>query len=470
MSTREESAPSALIGSRSDLVEWIAAGSKPKSAWRIGTEHEKFLYKTDTLEPVPYDGARGVRALFDRLIQRHGWQPILEGETIIALKRPKEETGVAIGGTVSLEPGGQFELSGAPRLSLHEVEAETRAHLEEVRGIGRELQIGMLGLGHSPTWTRAETPTMPKRRYAVMKRYMPTVGSRGLDMMYRTCTIQVNLDFADEADMVQKLRVSLALQPIATALFASSPLTEGRLNGFKSMRGEIWRDTDKSRTGNLPFAFEPGMGFERYVDYALDVPMYFIYRDGRYIDVAGASFRDFMAGTLATKSGRDELKGVVATIDDWSDHLTTLFPDVRLKRFLEMRGADSGPESHISALPAFWVGLLYDAQALAAAADLVRDWTREERDVMRATVPRHALATPFRNGRVLDLARKVLALSREGLARRNLRDHQGRDETRYLQPLEAIVTSGVTVADEITGKFNSDWRGVSHHVFKGYAI
>src|SRR5262245_46858465 len=328
MSTRQDKTPSPPVGSRDDLVAWIAAGSKPRGEWRIGTEHEKFLFHVESLKPVPYAGPRGVRALMQGLIDRFGWLPILEGDTIIALKRPEREPG----GTVSLEPGGQFELSGEPLDTIHEVGVETEAHLDQCRTAGAPLGIGFLGVGFSPNWTLEETPRMPKQRYEVMTRYMPTVGSRGLDMMYRTCTIQVNLDFADEADMVQKFRVSLALQPVVTAIFACSPFTEGKPNGFLSLRSEIWRHTDPHRTGVLPFVFEPGMGFERYVDYALRVPMYFVYRSGRYIDVAGASFRDFMRGEL------EQLPGERPTLDDWSDHLTTLFPEVRMKRFLEMRG------------------------------------------------------------------------------------------------------------------------------------
>ena len=353
MSTRQDGAPAPTVRSRDDLIAWIAAGSKPAHAWRIGTEHEKFLFYTDTLRPVPYEGPRGVRALMEGLIARFGWEPIMEGENIIALKRPEGEG--PLSGTVSLEPGGQFELSGAPLKTVHEIGAETQEHLDQVLAAGGPLRIGFLGVGFSPNWTLDETPRMPKQRYQVMTRYMPMVGKRGLDMMYRTATIQVNLDFADEADMVKKFRVSLALQPVVTAIFACSPFTEGKPNGFLSMRSEVWRDTDRARTGMLPFVFEPGMSFERYVDYALGVPMYFVYRGGRYIDVAGASFRDFLAGSLP------QLPGEFPTEDDWSDHLTTLFPEVRMKRFLEMRGADGGRWRRICALPAMWTGLLYDS-------------------------------------------------------------------------------------------------------------
>ena len=449
MSTRQDGAPSPTIGSFDDLIQWIAAGEKPRDGWLIGTEHEKFVFHTDTLGPVPYEGPRGIRALMEALIARYGWEPILEGSNIIALKRPKGEGSE----TVSLEPGGQFELSGAPLSTLHQTCAETNKHLAEVLDVGEDLGIGFLGLGFSPKWTLAETPRMPKQRYAVMTRYMPEVGAAGLDMMYRTCTIQVNLDFASEADMVQKLRVSLALQPIATALFAASPFTEGKPNGFKSLRSEVWRDTDPNRTGLLPFVFESGMGYARYVDYALSVPMYFVYRDGRYIDVAGASFRDFMAGRLA------QLPGERPTIDDWSDHLTTLFPEVRLKRFLEMRGADGGRWRRICALPAFWVGLLYDKTALDAAWDLVKDWTAEERDRLRRDVPRAGFTARFRGTDVLTLARQTVAIARAGLAARRLNDRAGRDETGYLEPLEEGVASGRTPADELLARYETAWNG-----------
>lgn len=462
MSTREASAESPPIASKADLIGWSAKGSKPREKWRIGTEHEKILFRTDDLTPVAYEGARGVRALMDGLSARFGWQPILEGDNVIALKSPPGTDR----GTVSLEPGGQFELSGATVESIHDVRVETEAHLEEVRSVGGDLGIGMLGLGFTPKYTRAEVPAMPKRRYAVMTRYMPKVGSLGLDMMYRTATVQVNLDYASEADMVQKLRVSLALQPVAQAIFANSPFTDGKPNGYETMRGHVWTDTDNNRTGNMPFAFEAGMGFERYVDYALDVPMYFVYRDGEYIDVAGASFRDFMAGRLADKYPDPRLKGVVATMDDWSDHMTTLFPDVRLKKFLEMRGADTGPLSHIVGLPAYWVGLLYDQTSLDAAWDLVKTWTAAERDAMRANVPKQGLATLFRGGSVRDLARESLKIARAGLARRARLGPEGRDETFALEPLEQIVASGHTLSDRMLALYHGAWAGDIDRVFK----
>ena len=462
MSTRQDGAPSPTIRSRADLVAWIAAGEKPRQRWLIGTEHEKFPFHIKGHGPVPYDGPQGIRALMQEMIGRFGWQPITEGDNLIALRRPEAEG--TLTATVSLEPGGQFELSGAPLNNLHETAAETDQHLAQVREAGQALGIGFLGLGFAPTLRLDDAPRMPKQRYGVMTRYMPQVGARGLDMMYRTCTIQVNLDFASEADMVAKLRVSLALQPIATALFASSPFTEGRLNGFKSARSEVWRHTDANRTGMLPFAFEDGMGYERYVDYALDVPMYFVYRSGRYIDAAGASFRDFMAGKLS------QMPGELPTIDDWSDHLTTLFPEVRLKRFLEMRGADGGRARRIVALPAFWVGLLYDDGALAAAWDLVKSWTAEERQALRDAAPRLALDAPFRSGKLIDIAREAARISRAGLAARGLRDAAGRDETAHLQFVEEVLANGRTPADELISLYEGSWSRDIDHVFEAAAF
>jgi glutamate--cysteine ligase len=460
MSTRQDTVPSQPVDSRDDLVAWIAAGSKPPQDWRIGTEHEKFLFHVDTLRPVPYEGWRGVRALMQGLIDRFGWLPIMEGGNVIALRRPDGERG----GTVSLGPGGQFELSGDPLASVHEVAAETQGHLDQCLQAGAPLGIGFLGVGFAPDWTLAEMPRMPKERYQVMTRYMPKVGTRGLDMMYRTCTIQVNLDFADEADMVQKFRVSLALQPIATAIFACSPFAEGKPNGFLSLRSEVWRDTDRARTGMLPSVFEPGMGFERYADYALDVPMYFVYRDGRYIDVAGASFRDFLAGKLP------QLPGERPTLEDWSDHLTTLFPEVRMKRFLEMRGADGGRWRRICAVPAFWTGLLYDRTALDAAWDLVRDWSAEERQALRDAVPRTGLRTAFGRTSVLEVARTALVIARDGLARRRLLDGQGSDETRFLEPVEAILREGLSPAQEMLVRYDGAWARSVAPLYTEYAF
>ena len=460
MSTRVAGPQGPTIESRDELVAYLEAGCKPMADWRIGTEHEKFGFYRQGHAPVGYDGDRGIRALLEGMKHRFCWDGVMERGNIIALQRPN----CPKGGVISLEPGGQLELSGAPLATLHETDEELRRHLSEVTEIGNELGIGFLGIGFSPKWTLAETPVMPKARYAIMQRYMPTRGRLGLDMMFRTATVQVNLDFADEANMVAKMRVGFALQPIATALFANSPFTDGRPNGFQSYRAEVWRDVDPDRTGNLPFAFEPGMGFERYVDYALDVPMYFVYRSGRYIDAAGASFRDFLAGRLK------ELPGEHPTFDDWADHLTTLFPDVRLKRFLEMRGADAGPFAELMALPAFWVGLTYDPASLAEASALISDWTVSERRHLRDQVPRLGLKTPFRHGTALEVAREAVAIAEKGLQRRANADKAGNDERRHLASLVDIAAEGRSPADRLIAEYAGDWHGDIDRLFDTHAF
>ncbi|MFI5016092.1 MAG: glutamate--cysteine ligase [Hyphomicrobiales bacterium] len=446
------------IESRDQLVAWIEKGCKPAEAYRIGTEHEKFPFYRASHAPVPYHGENGIRALLAGMGSSLGWEPIMDGEHLIGLA---DGEGM---GAISLEPGGQFELSGAPLATIHDTELELKDHLDRLRAVAEPIDIGFLGLGHSPSWTRAETPVMPKHRYDIMRAYMPKVGTRGLDMMLRTSTVQVNLDFSCEADMVKKLRVSLALQPVATALFANSPFSDGKPNGFLSMRSEIWRDTDNQRAGMIPFAFEDGMGFERYVDYALDVPMYFVKRGEVYHDVAGASFRHLLRGEL------NSLPRERATMSDWANHLGTLFPEVRLKRYLEMRGADCGSAAHILALPAFWVGLLYDQASLDACWDLVKDWTSAERQALRDAVPKLALGAPFRDGTVNDLARQVLALARAGLKQRSCHDHHSFDETRYLAPLESYVEDGRTAAEAWLGAYRDHWGGRIEPIFTEAAL
>ena len=442
------------ITDRSQLVEVIASGEKPRPQWRIGTEHEKFGFRLDDLRPPTFEGERGIEALLTGLT-RFGWEPVQENGNTIALLRD--------GASVTLEPAGQLELSGAALESIHQTCVETGTHLNEVAQVAGELQLGFLGMGFHPKWTRADMPWMPKGRYRIMRDYMPRVGSLGLDMMTRTSTVQVNLDYASEADMVKKFRVSLALQPIATALFADSPFTEGKPNGYLSYRSHIWTDTDADRTGMLDFVFEDGFGYERYVDYLLDVPMYFSYRDGTYIDASGKSFRKFLRGEL------DVLPGALPTLRDWSDHMTTAFPEVRLKKYLEMRGADSGPWSRICALPAFWVGLLYDDAALDAAWDLVKDFSMAERHALRDGVPKQALHLPFRDGTVRDLARRALEISREGLRRRAALNGDGQDEARFLDVLQEIIDSGKTAAERKLDLFHGAWNGSVDPLFGEFA-
>jgi glutamate--cysteine ligase len=442
------------LDTKDALMAYLAAGSKPAAQHKIGTEHEKFPFYKATHTPVPYEGAKGVRKLLVGMEWLLGWEPIMEGEHIIGLY---DVTG---GGAISLEPGGQFELSGAPLNTLHETATETAAHLAQVREIASPLGIGFLSLGMSPQWSLAETPMMPKGRYEIMKNYMPKVGADGLNMMFRTSTVQVNLDFSSEQDMVKKLQMSLALQPIATAIFANSPFTEAKPNGYLSRRSHIWLDTDKARSGMLPFAFEQGMGFERYVDYALDVPMYFVKRGERYIDVTGASFRDLLAGNLKA------LPGEKAVLSDWVNHLSTIFPEVRLKKYLEMRGADTGPLSRIIAFSALWAGLFYDEAALDAAHALTQGWSAQERQQLREDVPRLGFKATIKGRSVQELAKEMLALSRAGLQRRNRLNAKGQDESLYLEALTIFVESGKTPAEQLLARYHGAWGGAISPVFE----
>jgi glutamate--cysteine ligase len=440
------------IEGRDDLLAPFAAGEKPKAAWRIGTEHEKFVYRRDDHRAPTYDEPGGIRDLLMALTE-YGWTPVEEGGNVIALSGPD--------GAVSLEPAGQLELSGAALEHLHQTCAEAGRHLNQVKAVGERLGLGFLGLGMWPDKTRQELPVMPKGRYAIMLRHMPRVGSLGLDMMLRTCTIQVNLDYKSEADMAQKFRVGLALQPLATALFANSPFTEGKPNGFLSYRSHIWSDTDPGRTGMLPFVFDEDFGYERYVDYALDVPMYFVFRDGKYIDAAGLSFRDFLDGRLSV------LPGEKPRLSDWTDHLSTAFPEVRLKSFLEMRGADGGPWSRICALPALWVGLLYDQGALDAAWDEVKHWTLEERQALRDSVPKLGLSAPIPGGgTLLGLGKRVLDIAEGGLNARGMVNAAGDNESGYLDPLREILARGRTPAEMLLDRFKGDWGGDVSRIYE----
>ena len=441
-----------------ELVEHMAEGNKPRDKWRIGTEHEKFPFYVDGNAPVPYEGPRGIKALLEGMQRVLGWEPILDAGKIIGLVEPTGQ------GAISLEPGGQFELSGAPVETIHQTCREGNAHLAQLREIAEPLGIRFLGLGGSPKWRLSETPKMPKSRYEIMTRYMPKVGSHGLDMMYRTCTIQVNLDFESEADMRRKMQVSLKLQPLATALFANSPFTDGKPNGLKSWRGEIWRDTDNQRSGLLEFCFSPEFGFADYAEWALDVPMYFLIRGGRYYDCTHVTFRQFMDGAL-----RNTVPDGVPTIGDWANHLSTLFPDVRLKRFLEMRGADGGPWRRICALPAFWVGLLYDEAALDAADELTRDWTYKDVLAMRDAVPREGIDAAWGTATLREAGREALAISRMGLKNRARKNRDGFDETNFLSPLDEVVARGTTSADEMLTAYHTRWGGSIEPVFLEYA-
>lgn len=446
------------ITSVNELADWMAAGCKPKQDWRIGTEHEKFVFYTESLDPVPYEGERSIRALLDGMANVLGWEPIIDAGKIIGLVGPSGD------GAISLEPGGQFELSGGPLETIHDTCRESNAHLAQLQEIAAPMGIGFLGMGGSPKWSFDETPRMPKSRYDIMTRYMPKVGTKGHDMMYRTCTIQVNLDFSSEADMRQKMLLGMKLQPLATALFAASPFTESKPNGLVSWRGDIWRDTDNQRSGQLPFVYSDDFGFMDYVEWALDVPMYFVLRDGKYHEATHVTFRQFMNGAL-----KGELAQPLPTIGDWTNHLGTLFPDARLKRFIEMRGADGGPWRRICALPALWVGLLYDEAALGDALELTRDWSFDEVNALRDATPREGLNATIKGQNLRDVGRTVLGISRRGLVNRACLNSEGNDESHFLAPLEESIARGTTLAEEMLALYHGRWDGSIEPVFRDYA-
>ena len=445
------------IERREQLTEYLESGCKPRDQWRIGTEHEKFGYCTDSHLPLPYDGPRSIRAMLEGMRDAFGWNPVLESGNIIGLEKD--------GANISLEPGGQLELSGAPLETIHQTCDEVNEHLREVRSVADRIGVGFIGLGAAPDWTHEQMPMMPKGRYRLMTDYMGKVGTHGTQMMYRTCTVQVNLDFESEADMVRKLRTALALQPVATALFANSPFFEGRPNGHKSWRARVWRDLDADRTGMLPFVFEEGFGFEAWTEYALDVPMYFVYRDGRYIDATGQSFRDFLDGRLPA------LPGEVPTLSDWADHLTTIFPEARIKKYMEMRGADGGPWRRLCALPALWVGLMYDQPALDAAWDLAKGWDAETREALRVAASVDGLDARVGGIDMHDLAREVLAIADAGLRARARPGSDGLlpDETHFLNALHEIVETGRTPADELLERYHGDWGGDLSRIYAEYS-
>ena len=441
----------------SQLAEYLSDGCKPKDEWRIGTEHEKFGYCEDSHLPLPYDGPRSIRAILEGLRDTFGWSEVLEGDKIIGLEKD--------GANVSLEPGGQLELSGAPLRTIHETCDEVNTHLREVQEVADRIGGRFIGLGAAPEWTHEQMPVMPKGRYKLMTDYMDRVGTMGKTMMYRTCTVQVNLDFGSEADMVQKLRVALALQPVATALFANSPFLEGKPNGHKSWRSRVWRDLDPARTGMLPFVFEDGFGFDAWVEYALDVPMYFVYRDGQYINALGMSFRDFLKGELPA------LPGEKATLSDWADHLTTAFPEARIKKFMEMRGADGGPWRRLCALPAFWTGLTYDQTALDAATDLIKGWDAETREGLRVAASVDGLQGEFNGVKLHDIAREAVAISDSGLKSRAMPGAGGLipDETHFLNALKESIETGITPADELLTKYHGEWDGDLKRIYGEYS-
>ncbi|MBF0161515.1 MAG: glutamate--cysteine ligase [Magnetococcales bacterium] len=455
----EHNAPiEAPVSQREPLIAWLESGCKPPSQWRVGTEHEKFGFYKQSLRPLPYEGTAGIRAVLEGMASHFDWTLVTEQGLPIALS--KEAHGEEIRASITLEPGGQLELSGAPLRSIHDTQEEINDHLQQLGEVCASMEVAFLGVGSQPKWPFADIPWMPKGRYREMRRYLPTRGNLSLDMMCRTATVQANLDFASEADMVQKFRLAMALQPLATALFANSPFMDGRPNGFLSYRSEIWRHTDPDRCGWLPFVFEPGFGFARYVEYALDVPMLFLYRHGHYHNAEGVPFRAFLAGRLPC------LPGQYPTLADWERHLSTLFPDVRLKRYLELRGADAGNSATLCALPAFWKGLLYDSVAQETAWGLVAEWSAAERAQIHQQVPRLALNTPTPQGTLRDLAQQLLPLAKEGLARQELRNERGCDESVYLKHLFQVAESGITPAERLLTAYHERWHGSVDPLFR----
>ena len=446
------SSPTHTITQKSQMVGWLASQAKEQSLWRIGTEHEKFLFHKADNRPVGYEGERGIQTILKRLQAEYQMTPIMEKGHIIGLKDNQ-------GGSITLEPGGQLELSGAPLENLHQTCKETGAHLNQMKHVISDLEIGMLGLGFQPIWSRDDISWMPKGRYKIMREYMPKRGNLGLDMMLRSCTVQVNLDYADERDMVRKFRTSLALQPVATALFANSPFKDGKLSGLKSTRAHVWTDTDPDRCGVPEIVFDSGFGYEAWIDYILDVPMYFLHRGDDYLDVSGLSFAEFMAGRLTGFEGQYPL------LHDFEDHITTAFPEVRLKGYLEMRGADSGSWNNICALPALWVGTLYDDEALARAEALVADIGAQDVENARYSAAKDGLAGKFGEHMMLDIAQKFVDIASDGLKARNRLDDSGMDERGFLSPLKSILKSRKTNADLMIEAFKGEWQGDINKVF-----
>ena len=438
------------------LVSWLSSKEKDPKEWRIGTEHEKFIYTLDGFAPVAYEGEAGIEAILHYLSDTYDMTPILEQGKYVALKTND-------GASISLEPGGQFELSGNIVKTLHHSCVETNKHLRQMLDVTAKLGLGMIGSGFHPTASREQINWMPKGRYKIMKNYMPKVGNLGLDMMLRTCTIQTNLDYQDEEDMRRKFKTSLALQPIATALFANSPIKDGSLTNIQSNRALVWTDTDPDRCGVPQCVFDSNFGYEQWIDYVLDVPMYFIYRDGQYLDVAGKSFRRFM-----TSEYRDEFFGHTASMSDFEDHITTVFPDVRLKGYLEMRGADGGPWSIICALPALWVGLLYDSEALQKAEAIANQFSHQDVVNARISAAKDGLKGQIGSQTIHKVAEKLLEIAEIGLKNRARMDKDGEDERTFLTPLKTIIDSGLTQADIVRELYHTEWDEDINKVYTYY--
>ncbi len=435
-----EPAGAAPVESVEELVAHLRSGEKPRERWRVGTEHEKIGLYEDTHAPVPYEGERGIGALLRRVAAEDGWNPLVEGPHVIGLEKA--------GASITLEPGGQMELSGAPLRTIHETCDEFHAHLSLMKRVCEPMRIVFLGLGIHPLHGVERIPVMPKARYRIMRRYLPTRGSLALEMMFATATVQANFDYSDEADMVAKMRAALGVSPIVSALFANSSVSEGKANGFITRRLHIWTHTDPDRCGMLPFAFEQGFGYREYVEWALDVPMFFIVRNGAYQPAHETTFRRFL---------QQGFRGERPTLADFDRHLTTLFPDVRLKRIIEVRGADAVPPGLTCSLPALWKGLLYDPEALKQAAALVSGYDAETREAARSDVARRGLSARYGGEPVLELARQLAAISREGLARLAHAGRRDRDETGFLDPVFAQLELAASPGSLVVERWEGEW-------------
>ena len=446
------------IQDKEQLVSWFRSGFKEKSKWMVGTEHEKFAYtfskKKKRYIPLSYFGENGINAFLIELC-KFGWLPVYENGNIIELKKEAQ--------SITLEPGGQIELSGAPLKDLHSTCKETNEHLKLVKEVGKKLDILLVGLGARPNEFLKDVPLMPKARYDIMRNYMPSKGSRGLEMMHSTCTVQANLDFESEQDMKKKTSLAVKLQPIVTTLFANSPFYEGTFNGFQSLRKHIWTDTDPDRCGILKIALEDDFNFSSYVDFALSVPMYFVIREKKYIDCSGKSFLDFLNGKL------DILPGEKPTFEDWENHISTIFTEVRLKKFIEVRGADAGNWRRTCALPAFWVGLLYGESSINSAEKICCDWTVEEIEKLSLDVAKKGLDAEIKKEKVLNIANELLKIARGSLVEREVLDSQGNNESGYLNVLEEIILRKSSPAKELMEKFSNKYNSNFEELMKDIA-
>ena len=429
------------------LVKIFSEGCKEKIKWKIGTEHEKFGFKKKSLEPINF---QDIQQIFLKLSNKYNWEKVFEDSNLIALKKNNA--------SITLEPGGQIELSGAPMKNLFETCKEVNQHQSELDDICKSMEIDFLGMGLLPKWKLNKIKLMPKKRYKIMSEYMPQVGSKGLDMMFRTATIQANYDFSSESDMVKKMRVSQSLQPIIIALYANSPFVDGKITNYKSFRSFIWTKTDKKRCGILPFIYDNSFSFERYVDYLLDIPMYFIIRDNEYINMTKYTFRNFLEKKV--------LKKIEPNLEDWKIHLTTVFPEVRLKTFIELRGADGGPWSRVCALPAFWTGILYDKKNLNEIWTKISHWDYSGIVNFYENVRRDGLNTFTPDGEKLsDFTKTILNQSGEGLVRRNIKTDRG-NESIFLEPLKKILESGKSPAEMWKKLFFSEWKNDIDMLYK----